>query len=205
VTTAALFEQHAAEWRAATRHSFLDSVADGSLPEGAFDRWLAQDYLFVADLLVFQARLLGRAPRCAQAVLVAGLVGLEAELGWFEAHAAQRGLRLAVSRQPTTERYQLLLAQFESATYPVAATGLWAIERAYLDAWLSAAPCGGAYREFVAHWTVPAFASYVDGLQDAADAALATASFEELAGAADAFVDVARLEHEFWDMAWASP
>jgi thiaminase/transcriptional activator TenA len=197
-----MLEQHAAEWRDATQHQFLASVADGSLQRAVFDSWLAQDYLFVGDLLVFQARLVSRAPRCAQAVLVAGLVGLEAELSWFEAHAGQRGLRLEVSRRRTTSRYQGLLTTLESAPYPVAATGLWAIERAYLDAWRSAAPGAPAYHEFVAHWTAPEFAEYVGGLQGAADAALASASVEELAGASDAFVDVARLEHDFWEMAW---
>ena len=55
---------------------FLDGVRDGTLPPAAFDRWLAQDALFVADLLRFQARLLARAPRPAQAVLAAGAVAL---------------------------------------------------------------------------------------------------------------------------------
>src|SRR3712207_927117 len=56
-------------WRAATRHPFLDAVRDGTIPVAAFDTWLVQDARFVADLLRFQARLLARAPRPAQAVL----------------------------------------------------------------------------------------------------------------------------------------
>ena len=164
---------------------------------------MAPDYLFVADLLVFQAHLLARAPRPAQAVLASGLVALEAELGWFEAHAAQRGLALTVAREPTTARYRALLDAMTAAPYPAAITGLWAIERAYLDAWLGAAPGGTAYREFVEHWTVPAFADYVAGLERAADLALSTSSADESAAQATiAFVDVARIEHEFWDMAW---
>ena len=47
-------------WRAATRHPFLDRVRDGSVTTAAFDTWLAQDSLFVGDLLWFQARLLAR-------------------------------------------------------------------------------------------------------------------------------------------------
>lgn len=56
-------------WAAATRHPFLDAVREGTISDLAFDRWLGQDALFVADLLTFQARLLARAPRSAQAVL----------------------------------------------------------------------------------------------------------------------------------------
>lgn len=202
LVAASLIEQFSVEWQAATRHAFLEAVADGSLPAQAFEAWLAQDYLFVADLLVFQARLLARAPRPAQPILAAGLVALEAELAWFEAHAAQRGLALDVARQPATAHYRALLEALEAAPYPAAITGLWTIERAYLDAWLGAAPGGKAYREFVEHWTVAAFGDYVAGLERAADLALCTSPSEICALATTAFVDVARIECEFWEMAW---
>ena len=199
----AMLERFPAEWQAATRHAFLAAVADGSLPAAAFTAWLAQDYLFVADLLVFQAHLLGRAPRPAQAVLAAGLVGLEAELGWFERQAARRGLALDVARDPTTARYQALLVALQVAPYTAAITGLWAIERAYLDAWLPAAPGAAAYREFVEHWTTTGFAEYVAGLGRAVDLALASSTSDECAQACSAFVKVAHVERDFWEMAWS--
>lgn len=201
--TAALLQQFAQEWQAATHHPFLEAVAEGSLPAKRFDAWLAQDALFVADLLVFQARLLARAPRLAQAVLAAGLMALEAELGWFETHAGGRSLTLDVPRQATTARYQALLAALETAAYPVAMTGLWAIERAYLDAWRGALPGAPAYREFVEHWTVADFGKYVASLERAAAQALRTSTPAVRGRAAKAFVDVARMEHAFWDMAWS--
>jgi formylaminopyrimidine deformylase / aminopyrimidine aminohydrolase len=77
-----LLQRHPDEWARATRHPFLTAVRDGTLPDGAFDTWLVQDALFVADLLTFQARLLARAPRPAQAVLAAGAASLVAELDW---------------------------------------------------------------------------------------------------------------------------
>ena len=49
---------------------------NGARLRARFDTWLAQDYLFVADLLQFQARLLARAPRMAQTVLAAGAATL---------------------------------------------------------------------------------------------------------------------------------
>ena len=64
---------------------------EGTITDSAFDRWLGQDALFVGDLLTFQARLLARAPRPAQAVLAGGCVALVAELDWFEVQAARRG------------------------------------------------------------------------------------------------------------------
>ncbi len=97
-----LLSASAGDWARATRHPFLAAVRDGTLPDGAFDTWLVQDALFVADLLRFQARLLARAPRPAQAVLAGGLVSLVAELDWFEEQAAARGLDLHAAPLPAT-------------------------------------------------------------------------------------------------------
>jgi thiaminase len=198
VTVEALVARFPEEWRAATRHAFLDAVRDGRLPDTAFATWIAQDYLFVADLLVFQARLLARAPRSAQAVIASGVAALEAELTWFE----HRRARHDVERLQATERYRALLEALDAAAYPVASVGLWAIERAYLDAWQSAAPGAKAYSEFVEHWTVPEFATYVDGLAGAANQALSVATPDEQAEAVATFLAVARLEADFWQMAY---
>ena len=56
-----LIKHHDPSWRKAIRHPFLDGVREGTLPEGVFERWLVQDYLFVLDGLAFQSRLIPRA------------------------------------------------------------------------------------------------------------------------------------------------
>jgi thiaminase len=188
-------------WRRATEHEFLDAVRDGTLPEAAFDRWLTQDYRFVALLLRFQARLLARSPRPAQAVLAGGVVALVDELAWFEQQAQARGLDLAVPELPATTTYVRLLERLDTVEFPVALTALWALERVYLDAWTHAAPGAPAYREFVEHWTTPGFAAYVAGLERAADAALA--DIPEPAELDPCFREVVEAEVGFWDMAWA--
>ncbi len=67
-----------------------------------------------------------------------------------------------------------------------------AVERAYLEAWRGAAPRASEYREFVEHWTAPAYANYVAGLEvHATDSPAAEA----------AWLRIVRLEREFWDMA----
>jgi thiaminase/transcriptional activator TenA len=200
---ASLLATVASEWQAATRHPFLNAVASDTLPQAAFNAWLAQDYLFVGDLLSFQARLLVRAPRADQAVLISGLLGLESELGWFETHAARAGLPLPDSRHAVTVQYRNLMEELAQQPYGVAVVGLWAIERAYHDAWQSALPGGPNYREFIEHWTVPAFADYVRGLELAASTALVGMSRDERRLAQLAVTDVARLEAAFWQMAWS--
>lgn len=194
-----LIDEHGSLWRGAVRHPFLDAVREGDLPVGSFEAWLVQDYLFVLAGLGFQARLLARAPRRDQGLLVAGLVALEDELGWFEEQASRLGLALEAARRPANEEYCNFLAELDGEPYPAAITALWALERAYLEAWRGAAPGAPEYRGFVEHWTTPEFAAYVDRLEEAADAALAGASAGERAG--EAFARVARLEKEFWQMA----
>jgi thiaminase/transcriptional activator TenA len=192
VPVAELLQRHADDWARATRHPFLSAVRDGTLPDGAFDTWLVQDAHFVADLLVFQARLLARAPRSAQAVLAGGLVALVDELTWFEEQAAARGLELRAPVLPATAAYAALLQRLDAAEVGAALTALWTIERTYLDAWSSSRPGAPAYREFVEHWTVPGFAGYVADLEAAADT---------VGGAGDAvFAEVVAAEIAFWNM-----
>jgi formylaminopyrimidine deformylase / aminopyrimidine aminohydrolase len=186
------------QWDAATRHPFLRTVGEGTA--STFGVWLAQDALFVANLVVFQARLVARAPRSAQGVLARGVVGLVAELDWFDIQAASLGVSLEVAPMRATRDYQALLSELDEERYARAVVGLWVLERVYLEAWRYAASYGraGPYAAAVAHWTDPAFASYVAALEELADVALAQE-------ADDAVEDVvgAVLAHEvaFWDMA----
>ena len=180
-------------WTAATRHPFLDAIRDGTIADDAFNRWLAQDALFVADLLAFQSRLLARAPRPAQGVLAGGCVALVDELDWFEVQAARRGVELEQPALAATIAYRELLERLDAMPVDVALTGLWVIEKVYLDAWSSAASSTSPLREFVEHWTAPGFAAYVDALGE-----LATPECD-----GDVVAEVLTHEVAFWDMALA--
>ncbi len=199
-----LLERHPAAWRVVTQHPFLDAVREGTVPTGAFEAWLTQDYLFATDLMVFQSRLLARAPRPDQAVLAGGLVALETELGWFEEMAEERGLTLGASRHPTTSEYRSFLLGLENEPYTAGITALWALEQAYLEAWRSATPGHPDYRKFVEHWTTPEFTDYIAGLERAADSTLEAGSRGERERAEAAFLEVSRLEKDFWEMAWSA-
>lgn len=178
-------------WSAATRHRFLIAVRDGTLSDADFDRWLAQDAIFVADLLAFQARLLARAPRPAHSALVGGCAALVSELDWFEDQAAHRGIDMDQPPLPATLAYRQLLQRLDAAPYHTAVTALWVVERVYLLAWSTAASESSPYREFVEHWTVPEFAAYVELLGE-----LATPEGQD-----DVIAEVLRSEIAFWDMA----
>lgn len=196
-----LLAHHADAWHAATHHQFLDTVRDGSLAPNLFATWLVQDYLFVLDELTCQARLLARAPRSRQNILVRGLATIGSEAGWFETHARQRGLSLDIPGSPTTAAYHDFLRSLEQEPYPVAITAIWAIERAYLEAWRGAVPCRPRYQEYAEHWANAEFERFVADLEQAATVALESSQVDK----ADevAFLKVARLEHDFWQMAWS--
>lgn len=200
--TQGLIEAHESLWRDATKHPFLDGVREGTLPDGAFDEWLVQDYLFVLSGLVFQSRLVPRSPRADQSLVIGGLAALENELGWFEEKARERGLSLEnADRHPTNKAYGDLFISLEDRSYAANITALWAVEEAYLEAWTNASPGAPEYREFVEHWTTPEFAQYVGALNAAADSALAEATQFEIEQAEASFLEVARLERDFWGIA----
>ena len=178
-------------WNAATRHPFLDAVRDGTITDSAFDRWLAQDAVFVADLLTFQARLLGRAPRSAQATLAGGCVALVEELDWFEAQAARRGIDSGQPALPPRSPTGICSDGLDAAPFGAAVTALWALERVYLLAWTVAASPASPFSEFTDHWTTPGFADYVEAL----------GALAEPSGHDDLIVDVLTHEVAFWDMA----
>lgn len=180
-------------WASATTHPFLDAVRGGTLTDEAFDRWLCQDAIFVADLLTFQARLLARAPRAAQQTIVGGCAALVAELDWFEAKAHERGIDLAQPPLPATLAYRKLLQGLDREPYDAAVTALWVIERVYLLAWTHAHSGTSRFREYSEHWSTPEFVHYVDALT-------ALAAPEDNAALVDT---VLSLEVDFWEMAGA--
>ena len=186
-------------WRAATHHRFLDQVRDGSLDPAAFSRWLVQDHHFALALVRAEARYLASAPREDFEVLARGIQAMVAELAWFEEKAKERSLELASAVHPTARAYVDYLLATTYAPYPVQLTALWALERAYLEAWRTALPGAPAYRKFVEHWTNQAYAVWVAELEAAADRALAGGGEAER----EAFRWIARYERDFWQMAYS--
>jgi len=186
-------------WHAATHHPFLDQVRDGSLDPAAFSRWLVQDHHFALALVRAEGRYLASAPREDFEVLARGIQAMVAELAWFEEKGKERSLELASAVHPTARAYADHLLATTYAPYPVQLTALWALERAYLEAWRTALPGAPAYREFVEHWTNQAYAAWVGELEAAADRALTRGGDPER----EAFRWIARYERDFWQMAYS--
>jgi thiaminase len=200
LTTAALMERNAELWDAATRHEFLDRVHDGTLPVVALSRWMEQDYLFVAGLTRAWGGLLVGAPQADFTLIASGIDAFTEELVWFEDRATSLAVRLDREPLPEASAYIEGLADLATGPYPVAITGMWAVEVAYLEAWQGASGGDERFAEVVEHWANEEFAGFVAELAEVVDRELA-ASPEHHRAAEDAFAAVLSHEASFWGMA----
>lgn len=197
-----LLQAHSQQWQDATVHPFLTQCKTGEILSSQFNTWLIQDYLFVVDFTRMAARLLASAPIQHFDVLLGGLNALKDELNWFRDKATERGLDLSAPQQPTCTEYCNLMHRLAIAPYPVQATAFWAIELAYNQGWQLPGAMPEPYTEFADRWGNPGFTEYVKLLEQQADEVLRSAPLEEQQAAEAAFLNVARLEKDFWQMAY---
>lgn len=201
MTCADLVDELPGVWKDATEHPFLATAAAGQT--GPFARWLPQDIAFVTDLIVFQSRLVARAPRSAKPVLAGGVVAILAELDWFDDLALALDLPSSAPTLPATADYRELLVELDQAPYPAAIVGLWVLEQVYLEGWRYAdrQRSDDRYAAAIEHWTDPAFAAYVTGLEAAADEALSDPAVD-LEVVRETVRRVLGAEIAFWEMAF---
>ncbi|MGD1940049.1 MAG: TenA family transcriptional regulator [Leptolyngbyaceae cyanobacterium] len=204
LTCESLLSTHPDSWRDATVHPFLTQCQAGTIQPAQFNTWLVQDYLFVNDFTRFVGRCLAAAPVSHFDVLLSGLMAIQAELSWFREKAAERSLNLQTPRQLTCQRYCDFMGNLVNAPYAVQATALWAIEYAYNQGWQLPGPMPAPYNEFADRWGNAGFTDYVKLLANQADEALNVASTDIQTAAANAFLQVARLEQDFWQMAYGA-
>jgi formylaminopyrimidine deformylase / aminopyrimidine aminohydrolase len=197
-----LIEWHRDEWVASTSGvEFIAGARNGSLDPAAFERWLVQDRHFIDGLYTAQLRVAALATGELRRTHLHGIVALQDELDWLAERARSRGLDLDAPLVETCRAFVEYLQTLAFAPPAVAHTAIWTVERAYLDAWGAALPGAEAYREFVEHWSDPAFQYYVGELRAGANEALARASDGDHIEAERAFRRVMTFERRFWRMA----
>lgn len=203
-TCSQLLSTYPEEWNAATVHPFLEACQQGTITTRQFNTWLVQDYLFVIGFTRMAARLLAIAPIEHFDTLLGGLTVLKEELNWFQAKAAGRDLSAKAIPQVTCQNYCNFMDSLANQSYAVQATAFWAIERSYNQGWKQHSPMSEPYAEFAERWGNAGFSEYVEVLEQQADSALAAASEQEREIARKTFLQVTRLEKEFWQMAFAA-
>ena len=194
--------QHTQAWQEATVHPFLEQCKLGTIQPQQFNTWLVQDYLFVVDFTRMVGRLLAIAPPHHFDLILGGLSAIKDELNWFKAKASERQLDLDTQKQPTCIEYCDYMHSLAPMPYPVQATAFWTIELAYNQGWQLPGVMPEPYTEFADRWGNAGFTEYVKLLEQQADEALQTASETVQHQAESAFLQVARLEKDFWQMAF---
>lgn len=202
LTCKQLLQTHAQTWQSATVHPFLEQCKSGTIQPGQFNTWLGQDYLFVVDFTRMVGRVLASAPPNHFDVILGGLGALKDELNWFKEKAAERQLNLHNQKQPTCTDYCQYIYSLADLPYPVQATAFWAIEFAYNQGWQLPGVMPEPYAEFAERWGNPGFTQYVNLLEQQADEVLKAASATVQQQAETAFLKVAKLEQDFWQMAF---
>ncbi len=202
LTCQQLLQKHTQSWQEATVHPFLVQCKLGTIQQKQFNTWLVQDYLFVVDFTRMVGRILANAPSQHFDVILGGLVALKDELNWFKEKAALQKLDLDTQKQLTCSEYCDYMNSLAAMPYPVQATAFWAIELAYNQGWQLPGVMPEPYTEFADRWGNPGFTNYVKLLEQQADQGLQTASESIQHQAEEAFLKVARLEKDFWQMAF---
>jgi thiaminase/transcriptional activator TenA len=202
ITCQQLIQRHPETWEQAIIHPFLKECQSGQIKPQQFNTWLVQDYLFVVEFTRLLATVLTNAPVKHFDVLLGGLSAIKDELNWFQTKAEERNLDLNISKQQTCQAYCEYMQQVAEMAYPVQATVIWAIEFAYNQAWQQPGEMVAPYNEFAQRWGNPDFTEYVKQLEKQADQALSAVDGDMAGQAESAFLKIARLEKDFWQMAY---
>ena len=162
-------------WAQATGHRFVDELADGTIDDAVFRRYLVQDYVFVGSLVRLVGHAVADSPSSAAARRLSGFLGVltDEEDDYFErafdALGVPDGDRTQPDRTPTTEALDDLLVRAGlEGGYAETLAVLVAVEWVYLD-WatgVSGADPGAWYlREWIDLHAEADFAGFVDWLR----------------------------------------
>ncbi|MDR9404163.1 MAG: TenA family transcriptional regulator, partial [Halothece sp. Uz-M2-17] len=113
-----------------------------------------------------------------------------------------RDLNLEIEKQETCQAYCEYMQKVGEMSYPVQAMVIWAIELAYNQAWQKPRQMVPPYDEFADRWGNTHFTDYVKQLEKQANQALYEADQETQKYLESAFVKIASLEKNFWQMAY---
>lgn len=133
----ALIDQHASLLEKCRPHPFMAAVADGTIPEERFLRWLCQEQYWIREFEGFLSQLAVRSPRSCRRALVETVVNAGGFREALERIADERGIDLSACRPdfPTHAYVQFLLATVHVRSFEKALSACFAAHYAYLESW----------------------------------------------------------------------
>lgn len=200
-------------WEAQLQHPFVKGIANGSLPEGVFERWVLQDYRYLVEFARVFAYGAAKADRLESMSWYAAMLNLtlNTEMALHREYAG----RFALSSEdlesepmwPTTRAYTDFLvrtaadgdlADLTAALLPCA----WGY--VYIGQKLAKAgfPEDQRYADWIRQYSSSEFAEAVEWLKGEMNRLAAGVSSEKQARLTELFVISSRYEWQFWEMCW---
>ena len=194
------------DYNAIVEHPFIKELAAGTLSQERFDRYLAQDELYVGNYGRQMFELAALIPDKADREMfeVFAREGIEGEKAMHALLIDRFGIDTAVVPSPIT-------ADYNAHTQAAIATGskeiglaamlpcMWVYNEVGLHILRTASVEGNPYREWIQEYGNDAFSDGVRRVLELADGYAASASPEVRARMTDEYVAATRFEYLFWD------
>lgn len=207
-----LREGAAPSWQQACEHRFTRTLADDTLSDEVFRRYLVQDYAFIETLVTVLGYAVAYAPDMAAKCRFAGFLGAltSAENDYFmrsfEALSVPQSERDAPVIAPTTRAFsELMLDAARSGAYEQVLAVIVPAEWIYLT-WARAAAAAAPSRFYLQEWidlhANDDFAEFVGWMRGQLDDIGAGLPQDRQAALAERFTSLVELEVAFFDAAY---
>ena len=200
-------------WEAQAEHPFVTGIADGTLAEHRFRRWVEQDYRYLKEFARIFAWGAAKAERLESMQWYAGVLDLtlNTEMELHREYARRFDVSPeeleAVEMWPTTRAYTDFLvrtaadgemADLLAALLPCAWGYAWVAERMAEGG----VPEDARYAEWIEQYTSEEFREAAAWLRDEMDRLAADRGPEKREALTETFVLSSRYEWQFWEMCW---
>jgi len=200
-------------WSAQLEHPFVRGLADGSLEEERFERWVLQDYLYLKDFARIFAWATAKADRLDSMGWYAAVLDLtlNTEMELHREYAARFGLTAedleAETMWPTTRAYTDFLVrtaadgdmlELLAALLPCA----WGYSHIGQTLAGEEPPEDQRYADWIAQYASEEFAEATEWLRSEMDRLAEDATRDKKDRLTQIFVLSSRYEWMFWEMCW---
>lgn len=200
-------------WDAQLEHPFVKGIADGSLEEERFKRWVLQDYRYLIEFSRIFAWAAAKSDRLESMSWYAGVLNLtlNTEMELHRKYAARFGLAPqdleAEPMWPTTRAYTDFLvrtaadghmAELVAALLPCA----WGYVHIAREMAKREPPRDQRYADWIAQYASEEFAQAIEWLKGEMNRLADGATAEKKKRLTEIFLLSSRYEWMFWDMCW---
>jgi thiaminase (transcriptional activator TenA) len=189
------------------QHPWVQSFADGTLPDQAFINWVGQCGLFIGmertTLLVLRSYI---QPGELDDLLARLVEDAASEPGQLAEQLEELGAPVPAQPWPACLGYGSYLQVCAHGGLVKGLTAVHAADSFYLNTWsrlLASCRPGSRYRSLVESWGGDEYQDIVDGLSACLDREAGPPSASTLAELEPVYRNVARWELAFWEMCWS--